>query len=212
MSPGEKEMSRRRKQNARFGKSESDNVANVGESTMENVETVENSENDTVDASMPQRAAIKTELIKPVEHPDVIITPDTNVHAKFKNSEGDILYPKMVATSPNGGLAMVGALRITKKMTNADGTEKEVTEDYIDDEGKPGKRAVELDENEKFLLIFNNGFDTRVRLMVRNELAGELEGPEKQINAMVRNFAKAKKIDEVAARQLVRKAFPELFV
>lgn len=130
--------------------------------------------------------------IKPVETPGVTSTPQL-VEATFGKVEGKIVYPRNVATTADGALAMADALGYTKTVKNEKGEDVEQ----------------KLDSVEAFLKVFNSGYDAGARITARNELAVVIEGPEKQLNAVASRIAKIKYGNDDEASIAKVKALPE---
>lgn len=199
MSPNGREMSRRRKQQNKSGEV---NVANNGVDTMPEVNEQEESS-----PTAMTTAEKKSIQIIAVEHPKVKVIPDA-IDATFgKNTpsetKGKMTYPRMEAEDFDGMLAMAAAMPIVKRLKVVDENGKETDTIVKDADGK----TLQMDPIEKLLEIYNAGYDQRARLLVRNELASELEGPQRQIDTMIKNAIKLMKLPagrEHEAREALR--------
>lgn len=119
-------------------------------------------------------------------------TSTQKVDAKFGNVEGSITYPRNVAKTIQGAIAIVQSLGLKKTVGEGDSA-----------------KEVPMEDQEAVLKFFNAGYDASQRLTARNELAVLIEGPEKQIDAIAKRIAKFKfgEDSEEAIKKV--KALPE---
>lgn len=135
----------------------------------------------------------ESKRVKAVTNAGVTVETQT-VDAKFGTVSGSITYPRCIATTPDGALALANSQPLTK-----DGP--------LDKDGKPTEVA--MSDTEKFLKYFNAGYDAAARITARNELAVLIEGPEKQINSVAARIAKIKFGDDSVENIAKVKALPE---